>query len=220
MARIGGKILGGNVKITAAVFASGNGSNAENILRFALRHPDKVSIPLLICNKEGAVVIDRARSLGVPCAVVPLVRDGFPTYNDARIAQEKNIIKLLKEHHVEWALLAGYMQIISPLFLEHFFDKTLGVNRVVNIHPSLLPAFPGKDGYGDAWRAGVGESGVTLHFVDDGIDTGPIIAQKPFPRHADDTLEIFRARGLALEYEIYTEFLENLTAGEKTWARQ
>lgn len=212
--------MAGKGKLTAAVFASGNGTNAENILRYALANPEKISIPLVVCNKEGAGVVARAEKLGVECAVVPVVREGYPTFRDARIAQEKQVIALCESRGIEWALLAGYMQIISPLFLAHFADKALGVNRIVNIHPSLLPQFPGKDGYGDAWNAGVTQSGVTLHFVDEGVDTGPVIAQKAFDRLPADTFDTFRARGMALEYQLYTEFLESLTGEEKKWAQR
>jgi phosphoribosylglycinamide formyltransferase-1 len=96
------------------------------------------------------------------------------------------------------------MQIQSPAFIAAY------PKRIVNIHPSLLPAFPGRDGYGDAFRANVPVSGVTLHYVDEGIDTGPVIAQKTFERLADDTLETFRARGMEKEYEIYREFIDDL----------
>jgi phosphoribosylglycinamide formyltransferase-1 len=210
--------LAGDNKIVAAVLASGNGSNAENILRFAQSHSDRISIPLVICNREGAGVVARCEKLGVPCEVVPVQREGHATFGAARLAQEKKVIELLDKRNVQWALLAGYMQIISPAFLKHFEDRALGINRIVNIHPSLLPQFPGKDGYGDAWNAGVKQSGVTLHYVDEGVDTGPVIAQKIFQRLPDDTFEAFRARGMQLEYQIYAEFLKNLIAGEKKWA--
>ena len=200
--------MASNAPIVAAVFASGNGSNAENILRFAQNSGGRLSIPLLICDKEGAGVLARAEKLGVPRAVIPVEGKG----REARRAQEDKILALLAKQGIKWAFLAGYMQIISPEFLKFFADETLGVNRVVNIHPSLLPQFPGKDGYGDAWNAGVKKSGVTLHYVDEGVDTGPVIAQKTFDRRDDDTLETFRARGMELEYQIYTEFLASLIA--------
>ncbi len=182
--------------ITAAVFASGSGSNAENILRHTQTRAERISIPLVICNKAGAPVIARAEKLGVPCKVIE--RTG------SKARQEAAIIAALEEHHIEWIFLAGFMAILSPDFVAAYKD------RIVNIHPSLLPHFPGKDGYGDAFRANVPVSGVTLHYVDDGIDTGPIIAQRTFPREKDDTLETFRARGMELEYELYREFIDIL----------
>lgn len=200
-------------KITAAVFASGSGSNAENILRFALEHPEALSIPLVICNKPGAGVLARAEKLGFPCKVIPVEREGFASFKEARYAQEEKVVALLKAYGVNWAFLAGYMQILGPVFLGYFADPAAGRNRIVNIHPSLLPAFPGKDGYGDAWNAGVEESGVTLHYVDEGVDTGPVIAQKTFPRLPEDSFEDFRARGMELEYQVYREFLATLITG-------
>jgi phosphoribosylglycinamide formyltransferase-1 len=197
MGRTGGKTLEASKNfITAAVLASGNGTNAENILRHAQKYPETIHVPLVICNKEGAPVIERARKLGVPCEII--VRTG------TKAEQEETVIGLLKKNNVEWLFLAGYMAILSPAFIGAY------KSRIINIHPSLLPQFPGKDGYGDAFRAGVEKSGVTLHYVDEGVDTGPVIAQKTFLRRADDTLEAFRARGMELEYALYREFIDDL----------
>lgn len=184
--------------VVVAVLASGNGSNAENILRHAQQYKGKLSVPLVICNVPGAFVIQRTQSLGVHCEVIP--RSG------AKDAHEREVLRVLKENKVEWVLLAGYMAILSPAFISAYRG------RIVNIHPSLLPQFPGKDGYGDAFKADVKESGVTLHYVDEGVDTGPVIGQKTFPRLPDDTLETFRARGLELEYQLYREFIDKLAA--------
>ncbi len=185
-----------NNKIIAAVLASGSGSNAENILRHVQTHGGRVEIPLVICNKPEAPIIARAESLSVPCRVIE--RTG------TKKEQETAIIAALDEYHVEWIFLAGFMAILSPDFVAAYDG------RIINIHPSLLPQFPGKDGYGDAFRANVPVSGVTLHYVDAGLDTGPIIAQKTFPRLEADTLETFRARGMQLEYELYREFIDIL----------
>lgn len=190
----------GNSKVTTiAILASGNGTNAENIMRHAQKHADKLKIATVICNKAGAHVIERAKNCGVPCEVI--LRTG------EKAAHEEAVLATLRKHNVEWVLLAGYMAILSPAFIAAYRG------RIVNIHPSLLPQFPGKDGYGDAFAANVPQSGVTLHYVDEGVDTGPIIAQKTFPREAGDTLDNFRARGFELEYQIYREFLDNLAEG-------
>ncbi len=187
-------------KICAAILASGNGSNAENILRHARTYPSKISIPLVITNNPDAYVITRARNLGVPCEVIPR--------GSSKHMQEGRILKALVENGITHIFLAGYMQILGQHFIDAFPD------RIVNIHPSLLPAFPGRDAYSEAFNANVPESGVTLHYVDEGVDTGPIIAQKKFPRLPDDTLETFRARGLQLEYEIYREYIDTLVRSE------
>lgn len=189
--------------------ASGNGSNAENIIRFAQANPDKIRIPCIICDQPGAGVIERAKKMNVPCIVIPGTKA-------TRKEQEKKILATLAEHKVEWVFLAGYMRLIGADFLAQFEDASLGVNRVVNIHPSLLPEFPGIDSYRRAFEAGVPVSGVTLHFVDNGVDTGPIIEQRKFERLKDDTLESFQARGMALEYGAYTDFLRRLTSSGAT----
>ena len=189
--------------------ASGSGSNAENIVRFAQQNPDKIKIPLIICDQPGAGVIERAKKLNVPCIVIPGTKE-------TRKEQEKKILETLAEHKVDWVFLAGYMRLISAEFLARFADATLGVNRIVNIHPSLLPAFPGIDSYRRAYDANVPVSGVTLHFVDNGVDTGPVIEQRKFTRLNNETFESFRDRGLALEYDVYTSFLKRLTSGGAT----
>ena len=196
----------GNI-IRGAVFASGNGTNAENILRHAEKFPS-LQITLILTDQPYAGVIERAKKFTTSCEVVPR-KQGMD-----KAAHEGAIIDVLKKHHVDWVFLAGYMRILSPEFLRGFHDEKLGVNRVVNIHPSLLPAFPGADSYLQAYNAGVKIAGVTLHFVDEGVDTGPIILQRAFEREEEEPFDNFRARGMQLEYEIYAEFLKHLTDGD------
>ena len=194
--------------------ASGSGSNAENIIRFCRELAGNIEIPVVICDQPKAGVIDRAERLGVPCSVVPVVRVENDTARSARTAQEKKVFDVLSSYDIDWIFLAGYMRIISVDFLSRFADPVLKVSRIVNIHPSLLPAFPGKDSYRRAYDANVKEAGVTLHFVDKGVDTGSIIAQKKFKRVFGESFEDFQARGLALEYKVYSEFLEQLSTGK------
>lgn len=182
--------------LRVAVMASGNGSNAENIARHASACGERLCVPVIICDRPDAFVIERAKKLGIPCEVIP--RDGTKEAHEAKIAET------LARHDIHVIFLAGYMRILSPAFIRAW------PRRIINIHPSLLPAFPGRDGYGDAFRAGVPVSGVTLHYVDEGVDTGPVIAQKTFERRPDDTLETFRARGMELEYQLYREFIDTL----------
>jgi len=204
--RTGGATLAGNPPIRAAILASGSGSNAENIMRHCATLPN-ITIALVITDQPQAGVIQRAKAAGVECITVPR------TPGMTKAAHEAALLTTLGQHQAEWLFLAGYMRILSADFLSKFYDATLGLNRVVNIHPSLLPAFPGRDGYGDAFRANIATSGVTLHFVDDGVDTGPIILQRSFDRLPADSLDDFRARGLAHEYDIYRTFLNHLSAG-------
>lgn len=195
--------------LRAAIFASGNGTNAENILRHCNEMPG-IDAVMVLTDQPSAGVIERARKFGTPCEVV--ARQKGASKED----HEKSILDTLARNGVEWIFLAGYMRILSPAFLHKFYDEQLGVNRVVNIHPSLLPAFPGMDSYLKAYNAGVKIAGVTLHFVDETVDGGPIILQRSFERDDNEEFNAFRARGMRLEYEIYAEFLRHLIAG--TWS--
>lgn len=192
--------------LRVVIMASGNGSNAENIVRHARLYPDKIDICAIVCDKPQAFVVQRAASLGVPCLVLPFTGD--------KTAHENAINDRLRAYDAQMILLAGYMRILSPAFVARW------KGRIVNIHPSLLPAFPGRDAYRDAFEAGVALSGVTLHYVDEGVDTGPVIAQCAFPRLACDTLETFRARGMEIEYTIYRDFIDTLAGKEKEHGRR
>jgi phosphoribosylglycinamide formyltransferase-1 len=200
-------ILGGTLAVKRfAIFASGVGSNAKNLILFSRENPDKFSIKVLITDKKNASVIYEASKLGVPVEIIP-----FGLNKDTH---EEEILSVIKKYDVDWIALAGYMRILSPNFLSHFFDKNLRRNRVINIHPSLLPNFPGKDAYGDAYAAKVPVSGVTVHFVDSGVDSGPIILQRSFERLPGDTIDDFITRGKKVEHELYREAI-NLVAEDQ-----
>lgn len=197
-ARTGEGILAAETgMIRAAILASGNGSNAENIVRHAAKYPDKINIVSIITDNPEAGVIARAHALGIPCKV--FAKTG------SRAAHEEAILSHLRVLAVNWVFLAGYMRILSAGFISAFPP-----DHVVNIHPSLLPAFPGRNAYEEAFQAGVVTSGITLHCVDVGIDTGRPILQASFPRQADDTLATFRARGMEIEYQLYRMFIDDL----------
>jgi phosphoribosylglycinamide formyltransferase-1 len=119
------------------------------------------------------------------------------------ISAEHQLIGRLDRYEPELVCLAGFMRLVSPYFIRHYNRE--GAWRVLNIHPALLPAFPGQHGYEDTFRYGCRWGGVTVHYVDEGEDTGPIIAQGVYPVWPNDTLEETRQRGLALEYEIYAQ---------------
>lgn len=185
-----------------AIFASGNGSNAEVLAKRALEmnYPLKV----VISDQPNAFVIERMKKLHLDCVVVE--KDKKQSKQD----HEFSILEILKKYDVNWIFLAGYMKILSNQFLENFYESSLGVNKIINIHPSLLPSFKGKDGYGDAFHYGVRVSGVTVHFVDNGVDTGQIIAQEYFYREEGDQLEDFKARGLKIEHYLYPSVLDKI----------
>ncbi len=202
--------------LRAAVFASGTGTNAENIIRTCQDLP-QIDIALVVTNKPDAGVIKRAEAFGIACAIIPRMH--------GKAAQEAAMLHTLQNADIDWLFLAGFMQLLSADFLRHFRDAARGVNRVVNIHPSLLPDFAGKDSYERAYAAGKSRHGVTLHYVDDGMDTGPAIAQATYTRTPDMTFAEFCAAGQQQEYKIYSQFLRDLaqehayTAEGKTWAQ-
>ncbi len=119
-------------------------------------------------------------------------------------AYEEALIQLLDKHQIDLVVLAGYMKIVGPTLLAQY------EGRIINIHPAYLPEFPGAHGIEDAWQVGVSESGVTVHWVDSGVDTGQIIKQVRVPRLAEDTLETFEARIHEAEYQLYPAVLEEL----------
>jgi len=126
-----------------------------------------------------------------------------------REKHEELISQEILAHGADYVALAGYMRVLTGHFLSRFANPD-GNFRVINIHPSLLPAFPGASGYEDAFNYGVRVSGITVHLVDEKVDHGPILAQETFPRLDDDTLETFKARGLALEHKLYSKVLQDI----------
>jgi len=175
-----------------AVFASGTGSNFEAIMANRERSFDVV---MLICDRPRAHVIGKAASYGVETVVLD------PNTFSSKEAYEQAIIQQLIRTNIEFIVLAGYMRIIGKTLLEKYSGK------IVNIHPSLLPAFPGKDAVGQALDAGVKVSGVTIHYVDEGIDTGPIIAQEPVTVFPHDTRDTLQARIQQVEHVLYTKII-------------
>jgi phosphoribosylglycinamide formyltransferase-1 len=128
------------------------------------------------------------------------------------VLAEQEIIELLDPLAPELICLAGFMRLISPYFIEQYNKK----NRygIMNIHPALLPAFPGTDGYGDTFAYGCRFGGITVHFVDEGEDTGPIIAQAAYPMWPDDTVDEIRKRGMQLEYALYSQCIQWMAQGD------
>ena len=133
-----------------------------------------------------------------PCSINP------------RDQHEADILDAISGWQPEWIFLAGYMRILSANFLRSFQDPVTRRYRVVNIHPSLLPDFPGMDAYRRAFESGVPEGGVTVHLVDEGVDTGPVLAQESFPRMADDDLASFVTRGQSVEHRLYVDVLARI----------
>ncbi|MEQ2527799.1 phosphoribosylglycinamide formyltransferase [Bacillaceae bacterium CLA-AA-H227] len=177
-----------------AVFASGSGSNFQAILDARL----DAEISLLVCDKPQAFCVERAKKAEVPTFVFQAKEYA------SKEAYELEILHALKEHGVELIVLAGYMRLIGPTLLQAFEEK------IVNIHPSLLPAFPGKDAIGQALEAKVKVSGVTVHYVDAGMDTGPIIAQRAIELSEDETKESLQTKIHRIEHELYPKVIQGL----------
>ena len=174
-----------------AVFASGRGSNMLAIANAIQegRLPG-VSIDLVVCDKPSAAVLKKAQELKLNTFVFEANK--FRNKSD----YESEILKQLGQFRIQMVILAGFMRIIGPTLLK------VWEGRMINLHPSLLPEFPGKDGIGDAFRAGVRETGVTVHFVDAGVDTGPIIAQESLMIDPAETLDSLEEKIHLLEHQI------------------
>ncbi|MDQ3724727.1 MAG: phosphoribosylglycinamide formyltransferase [Actinomycetota bacterium] len=182
------------------VLASGSGTNLQAILD-KLHTRGVVEVVGIGSDKPGAGALQRGRTAGVETAVFPAVE-----YAD-RVARDAALGDWIESRQADLVVLAGYMQLLSPSFVERFR------NRVVNIHPALLPAFPGLDAIGQALEAGVETTGVTVHFVDEGVDTGPVIAQREVPVPAVVSREELEAAVHAVEHELYPEAIRMIAEG-------
>lgn len=178
------------------VLASGRGSNFIAIQEAIAAGDVPGEIRAVISDKPAAPVLDRARDLGIPALAIDA-----KAY-DNRAAYDAALLEAILEVGCDIVVLAGYMKIIGRDFLQAL-DRP-----VVNIHPSLLPAFPGLDAQGQAVAYGVRVSGCTVHFVDESLDGGPIIAQRVVPVYADDTADSLSARILVQEHDLYPAVLK------------
>ena len=171
------------------VLASGRGTDFQSLVDARKRGDLDVDLAVLVCNVPGAPVLDRAKAANVPAVVI----DHRP-YGKDREGFEREVLKILREKRVELVVFAGFMRLVSAAFIREF------PSRIINIHPSLLPAFPGAHAQRDAIAAGVKVSGCTIHFVDASVDGGPIILQKAVPVLEDDTEDSLAARILEQEH--------------------
>ena len=183
-----------------AVLASGTGTNLQAILD-TVHGRDGVDAVAVASDKPGAMALDRAADAGVASEVFPA--SGFAD----RGARDAALADWLDARAVELVVLAGYMQLLSPAFIARF------ENRIINVHPALLPAFPGLDAIGQALDHGVRVTGVTVHFVDDGVDTGPIILQRAVPVPADRDRAALESALHAVEHELLPEAIRLIAAG-------
>jgi phosphoribosylglycinamide formyltransferase 1 len=181
------------MKKKLGILLSGRGSNFEALAdSVAAGRIPNAEIAIVISNKPEARGLETARARGIPAVCIP--SRGVP-----REEHDRRVVAELKQHAVDLICLAGYMRLLSPMFVDAF------PGRIVNIHPSLLPSFPGLDAQGQALAHGVKITGCTVHFVDERLDAGPIVLQAAVPVLDDDTEETLSARILREEHRIYSE---------------
>ncbi len=186
--------------LNLGVLVSGRGSNLQAILDAIQSGSLAARIGTVISNQPGALALERAAQVGVPTRCIPH-RD-FPSREEFDAA----LVAALRESEVEWIVLAGFMRVLTPTFIRAF------PQRVINIHPALLPSFPGTHAHRQALDYGVKVSGCTVHLVDEGVDTGPIIAQRVVPVLDDDDEEALAARVLEAEHALLVEVLQDVAA--------
>ena len=191
----------GNVA-TIGILASGRGSNCEAILKAEAAGRLRARVALVASDNPNAPVLETAARFNAPARYLDPGRDGARMTADA----EAGYVKALRDSGVEWVILAGFMRIIGKPLLEGF------AGRILNIHPSLLPAFPGLHAQKQALDYGVKVSGCTVHFVTEGVDTGPIILQASTPVLSNDTVESLADRILDEEHDLYVRAI-NLVVG-------
>jgi phosphoribosylglycinamide formyltransferase-1 len=173
------------------VLVSGRGSNLQAIIDAGKKGEIPAEVVVVISDQPDAFALERARANNIPAIYI-----GFQDFSNKEKYEEK-VAAVLKQYMVEIVCLAGYMRVLGVNMLEAF------PNRIMNIHPALLPAFPGLHAQARAWEHGVRFSGCTVHFVDEEVDTGPIILQAVVPVLAEDTAETLAARILEQEHKIY-----------------
>jgi phosphoribosylglycinamide formyltransferase-1 len=187
--------------LRVGVLASGRGSNFRALAETAARGRMPAAVVVLVTDRPGAAALAIAQELGVEAVVLE------PRLHPSRDAHEKAVVAALEERRVGLVCLAGYMRLLSGAFVGHFGG------RLLNIHPSLLPAFPGLHPHRQALEHGVKVSGATVHFVDEGVDTGPIVLQAAVPVLADDTEDTLSDRILVEEHRIYPEAVRLFAEG-------
>jgi phosphoribosylglycinamide formyltransferase-1 len=189
------------------VLASGTGTNLQAILD-DVHGRGGIEVVAVASDKPGARALDRAVDTGIAAEVFP--RDGF----DSREARDAAMSEWIEEQGVDLVVLAGYMQLLSPGFISAWRD------RVINVHPALLPAFPGLDAIGQALDAGVDVTGVTVHFVDEGVDTGPVILQREVAVPAGRDRAALEEAIHAVEHELLPEAIRLIAAGRVSFDPQ
>ena len=201
---LGGRIATGTAPLRCAVFISGSGSGMEAMVLAQRQHDLPHETTVVVSNHADVEGVRRAERLGVPTLVVEREVEGRTL---SREEHETLILERLEAYEVELIVLSGYMRLLSPVFLSAWEQ------RVVNIHPSLLPNFPGAHAHRDVLQAGVHLSGCTVHLVDEGMDTGSILAQTPVPVFPDDEESTLSQRVKIEEHRLYPIVLTWIAEG-------
>ena len=184
-----------------AVLVSGSGSNLQAILDASADSAYGAAVAVVISDRPGIRALERAASAGIPTQVVPW------SAHETRAEFTSAVCNAAAAHGAEMMVLAGFMRILAPVAMARFPD------RIVNIHPALLPAFPGAHAVSEALAHGVKLTGVTVHLVDEEVDHGPIIYQEAVPVFANDTEETLHARIQAVEHRVYPQVVDALARG-------
>ena len=185
-----------------AIFASGNGSNFEAIVKASQQGLISGTLVCLFCDKKDAYVIERAKKYHVPYFVME------KKANQTKEEYEQNILTMLENEEIDLMVLAGYMKIIGPTLLNQYKKK------IINLHPSLLPKYPGNKSIKEAYDSTDKKTGVTIHLVDEGVDTGPIIYQESLAINRELSLEEFEEEMHQLEHQVLPIILNQFILGE------
>lgn len=183
-----------------AVFASGNGTNLQAIINSIAKGVLRANLALVVSDQRDAFALKRAKRAGVRAIFVD------PKEFGSREAYEKYICSILKKEKVDLVILAGFMRILSPVLVRAYR------NRILNIHPALLPAFKGMDSIKDAYQYGVKATGVTVHFVDEKMDHGPIVAQESVSILDGESVAELEARIHKVEHKLYSKAIARVLA--------
>lgn len=189
------------MKKRIAVFASGFGSNLQALIDYNNKHGLNGDIVLVFSNNKDAFALERAKKNKIKAVFMD------PARYSSREQYDSEIIEMLEEEKIDLAVLAGYMFLLSQEFVDRF------KNKILNIHPALLPSFKGTHGIKDAYRYGVKVTGVTVHFVDGGLDSGPIILQEAVDIDPDDSVEELEEKIHKVEHKIYPEAVKYFCEG-------
>ena len=195
--------------IRLAVFISGSGSGMDALIRHQMSSPSLHQTILVLSNRSDVAGLIKAEAHGIETVVIET--DASITASiDRREEHESRIMSVLEEYEIEAVILSGYMRILSP----HFVHSWEG--RLLNIHPSLLPKYPGAHAHRDALADGASITGCTVHFVDEGVDTGRILAQREAPVLPDDNEQTLSERVKKIEHQLYPEVIDAFAAGKIT----